>query len=128
MLFLPDLLPPLAGSVQRQRITTIMIAWRGSMEKRVWLILYVWYGYGIYGWSLQRQRDKGLTPKGAWLMISGIRRSDLHRIALLWLGQRSGQGWVGLGFIFSLCLLLLSSGFQDRLGSTVLLLTSLALS
>lgn len=75
----------------------------------------------------------GLTPKGAWVMISGERRSDLHQVALLWLEQRSGQvrsglGKVGQGFILSLSLLLFSSGFQDRLGSTVLLLPSLALS
>lgn len=47
MLFLPDFLPPFAGSVRRHRIATIMIASRGSMEKRVWSILYVLYGYGM---------------------------------------------------------------------------------
>jgi hypothetical protein len=112
MLFLPDFLPPFAGSVRRHRITTIMIASRGSMEKRVWSILYVLYGYGIHCWSLQRQMDKGLTPKGAWIMISG--KGVQTCIKLPCCGWSKGQVRVGLGWagfhIFSF-----SSSFLIRL-------------
>ena len=87
---------------------------------RVWDTLLVIAEANGYGFDTEGRVDNDFGRKAFRLASSCL--------AVVGANVRSGLGRVGQGFILSLSLLLFSSGFQDRLGSTVLLLPSLALS